>query len=120
MKSIRRTVVAVAGATLVVVPATSASAGDADHGGQDDSDVVTKVAEGLDGPRQLSEYRDGTFVVAESDSGEVSSVDPATGEVETLLSGLFETQGVAYSEGLLYVAVGGPPPPGEPGPAVPP
>jgi sugar lactone lactonase YvrE len=53
------------------------------------------------------------LVVAESDSGEVSSVDLHTGAVKTLLSGLFGPQGVAYSDGRLYVAIGGPPPPEE-------
>jgi DNA-binding beta-propeller fold protein YncE len=124
MKRFRRTAVAVAGAALVVVPATSASAGDGHHdghhGGHDDSDVVTTVATGLDGPRQLSKYHDGQFVVAESDTGEVSSVDPDSGDVETLLSDLYNPQGVDYDDGLLYVALGGPPPPEEPGPPVPP
>jgi hypothetical protein len=123
MKRFARTAVALAGAALVVVPATSASAADdgtGGHGGHDDSDVVTTVATGLDGPRQLNDYRDGAFVVAQSDTGEVSSVDPDSGDVTTLLSGLYNPQGVDYDHGRLYVAVGGPPPPDEPGPPVPP
>ena len=114
MKRFRRTVVAAAGAALVVVPATSASAGGGGgHGGHGGDDAVTPVATGLDGPRQLSEYRHDRLVVAESDSGEVSSVDPDSGEVETLLSGLAHPQGVDYRRGLLYVATGEAPPPGE-------
>ena len=116
MKRFRRTVVA-AGAALVVVPATSASAGGGGghdgHGGHGGDDVVTTVATGLDGPRQLNDYRHDRLVVAESDSGEVSSVDPDSGEVETLLSGLAYPQGVDYRRGLLYVATGEQPPPGE-------
>jgi hypothetical protein len=110
MKRFRRTAVAVAGAALVVVPATSASAGGGGHGGGDGA--VTPIAGGLSGPRQLSEYRGDRVVVAESDSGEVSSVSLRTGEVRTLLSGLYSPQGVDHEKGLLYVAVGeaaGPP-----------
>ncbi|WP_369135243.1 ScyD/ScyE family protein [Modestobacter sp. I12A-02662] len=108
MKRLTKTAVALTGAAaLAVVPATAAAA------------QVTTVATGLDGPRQLSAYEDGLFVVAESDVGEVSSVDPGTGEVQTLVSGLFNPQGVAYADGDLYIAVGSAPPPGEPGPPLP-
>jgi outer membrane protein assembly factor BamB len=81
---------------------------------------VTTVGTGLDGPRQVSDYRNGRVVVAESDTGEVSSVDLDSGAVQTLLSGLYNPQGVDHADGRLYVAVGGPPPPGEPGPPLPP
>lgn len=61
-------------------------------------------------------------MVAESDSGEISSVDLDSGEVETLVSGLVNPQGVAYRHGRLYIAVGeaGPPEEGAPPPADPP
>ncbi len=72
------------------------------------------VAGGLDGPRQLADYRGNQVLVAESDSGQVSSVNPRSGTVTTLLDGLAYPQGVDYRRGLLYVAVGGPPPPDEP------
>jgi hypothetical protein len=50
----------------------------------------------------------------------VSSVDLHTGEVETLLTGLFSPQGVDYADGYLYVAVGeAAAPPGEEAPPVP-
>ncbi len=99
-----------AAVTALVVPATAASAG----GGYSGDDVRT-VAEGLDGPRQLNPFVHGKLVVAESDTGEVSSVDPRNGRVRTLLSGLPTPQGVDYDKGLLYVALGeaapdGPPP----------
>jgi DNA-binding beta-propeller fold protein YncE len=93
---------------LVAVPSTAGASGNdrMDEG-------ISTVATGLDGPRQVNEYSGGRLVVAESDSGEVSAVDPDTGAVETLISGLFNPQGVDYSNGRLYVAVGGPPPPEE-------
>jgi sugar lactone lactonase YvrE len=121
MKRFRRTAVVVAGAALVVVPATAASAGGGGgHGGSDGDDAVTTVASGLSGPRQLSEYRHDRAVVAESDSGEVSAVDLDTGEVETLVSGLFAPNGVDYEDGYLYIAVGeAQAPPGEEAPVVP-
>jgi hypothetical protein len=97
-------------ATAVGLVAMPSVAGAKSGGGQP---TVTTVATGLSGPRQLNDYTDDRFVVAESDSGEVSSVDPRTGKVTTLLNGLFAPQGVAYSDGRLYVAIGGPPPPGE-------
>lgn len=98
-----------AAVTALVVPATAASAG----GGYGGDDVRT-VAEGLDGPRQLNTFVHGKLVVAESDSGEVSSVDPRTGRVRTLLSGLPNPQGVDYDSGLLYIALGEAGPEGEP------
>jgi hypothetical protein len=44
-------------------------------------------------------------VVAESDTGEITAVDPRTGTTQTLLSGLYSPQGVDYDDGLLFVAV---------------
>jgi len=116
MMRFTRTAVAVAGAALVVVPATSASAGGGHGGHGEEDDTVTVVAGGLDGPRQVSDYWRDRVVVAESDSGEVSSVDLDDGEVEVLLDGLYSPQGVDADDGLLFVAVGeaGPPEPGAP------
>jgi hypothetical protein len=92
---------------------TAASAAE-DPGGSDDPPVGI-VAGGLDGPRQLSEYRGDELVVAESDSGEISSVDPHSGEVETLVTGLYTPQGVDYDDGHLYIAVGEAAPPEDSG-----
>jgi hypothetical protein len=115
MTKMLRTAVAVAGAALIAVPATagiaSGATGDRVAGGGGSG--VRTVVEGLSGPRQLNDYRGDRLVVAESDSGEVSSVNLHTGLVRTLLDGLLSPQGVAYEDGLLYVAVGGPPPPAE-------
>jgi hypothetical protein len=96
--------VVVAAVTALVVPATGASAGGG-YGGHGREEIRT-VAEGLDGPRQLNDYKGHKLVVAESDSGEVSSVDLRSGRVRTLLSGLPTPQGVDYDRGRLYVALG--------------
>jgi outer membrane protein assembly factor BamB len=94
------TVLAVA-ATVVVVSPTVASAG---------SNEVSTVAQGLDGPRQLNSYTNGRLVVAENDSGEVSSVNPSNGQVTPLVTGLPFPQGVDHRDGLLYIATGEAPP----------
>lgn len=103
------TVLAVAmsvGAAVLASP--SAASADRGDGG------VSTVAEGLAGPRQLNSFTNGQLVVAESDSGEVSSVDPRTGRVRTLVSGLPIPQGVDYRDGLLFIATGEPAPDEEP------
>jgi DNA-binding beta-propeller fold protein YncE len=84
-------------------------------GGTGSGTAVTRVAGGLDGPRQVRDYPGHRLVVAESDSGEISAVDPRSGTVTTLLTGLYSPQGVGYDDGLLFVALGGPPPPNEAG-----
>ena len=110
MRRFRKTaVVAMAGAAVVVLPAAPAGAG----GGHGHGEPVSTVATGLDGPRQLDDYRGNRVVVAESGSGEVSSVSLRSGRVETLLSGLVSPQGVDYDRGRLYVATGEPGPPVE-------
>ena len=113
MRRSRAAVGAAAALALVAVSPATARAG----GGDDD---ITTVAAGLDGPRQLSEFKSHQLVVAESDSGEVSSVDLRDGRVRTLLSGLGNAQGVDYKYGGLFVAVGEGPPPEEGAPPLPP
>ena len=108
MRQYRTAVGAAAVMTVVVAPA--AASADDGHG---DGGPVTTIATGLDGPRQLSDYRDDRLVVAEADSGEVSSVDLHSGEVRTLMTGLGNAQGVDYEDGRIYVAVGAAPPPEE-------
>lgn len=117
MRHHRKAAGAAAALALIAVPAT-ASAHEGYHGGE----PITTVAGGLDGPRQLSDYRHYKLLVAESDSGEVSSVDVRSGEVRTLLSGLGNAQGVDSKRGWIYVAVGesGPPPEEGAAPAAPP
>ena len=109
-RSRRAALLAAVGAAVVVVPATPAGAGGGGHG---HDEPVTTVATGLDGPRQLNDYRGSRLVVAESGSGEVSSVSMRSGEVVTLLSGLVSPQGVDHDRGRLYVATGEAGPPAE-------
>jgi hypothetical protein len=113
--------VAAAAVALVAQPSTAS----ADSGGGAADDTVVSIAkEGLQGPRQLNDYRSDKVVVAESDSGEVSSVDLGSGAVENLLTFGWpgspgNPQGVDYAGGRLFVALGeigggpeaGPPPP---------
>ncbi|SDF06541.1 hypothetical protein SAMN05660662_0950 [Blastococcus aurantiacus] len=110
MRNIRKAAVATAVMALVMVSPAVASADDKRrHGG---GPPVSTVAGGLGGPRQLSDYEGHRLVVAESESGEVSSVDLHNGRVRTLLTGLGNAQGVDAANGRLYVAVGeemGPP-----------
>jgi hypothetical protein len=82
---------------------------------------VTTVASGLDGPRQVAGYTDGRLLVAESDTGEVSSVDPSDGTVEAVVTGLVNPQGVGFRRGEIWIAAGeaGPPEPGAPLPPEP-
>lgn len=113
MKSWRPAAVAVATLGLVAVPSV-ASAQDAHGGG---GPPVRTVAHGLDGPRQVNRLGEDELVVAEADTGEVTAVNPRTGATRTLLSGLFEPQGVASARGYLAVALGAAAPePGSPQP----
>jgi hypothetical protein len=111
----RRSKAAAVVAAVVALSAPTAASADGGHhgdgdGGSDDA-VVPITAEPLQGPRQLNDYRDDQLVVAESGSGEVSSVDPDSGEVEALLTfgspeAPVTAQGVDYDYGLLVVALG--------------
>jgi hypothetical protein len=121
MRRWRSAAVAAAAMALVAQPTTAGA--DSGGGGADDT-VVSIAKEGLQGPRQLNDYRGDKVVVAESDSGEVSSVDLGSGAVENLLTFGWpgspgNPQGVDYADGRLFVALGeigggpeaGPPPP---------
>jgi hypothetical protein len=85
-----------------------ADGGHGGHGGHDDQ--ITTVATGLSGPRQMDQYRGNKLVVAESDSAEISSVNPYDGTVRTLFTlgsaGAVNPQGVGYSGGQLFIALG--------------
>jgi hypothetical protein len=112
---------AVVAAVVALSAPTTAGADDGGDVGSDDT-VVPITAEPLQGPRQLNGYAGGRLVVAESDSGEVSSVDLDSGAVEALITfgspqAPAAPQGVDYDDGRLYVALGeiggpeeGPPP----------
>jgi DNA-binding beta-propeller fold protein YncE len=97
MRHQKTAVVAATIAALVAAPTAAAA---------DDGEPITTLAGGLDGPRQLNDFADGLYVVAEADSGEVSSVDPDSGESTTLLTIDGTPQGVDYDDGQLFVAVG--------------
>ena len=58
------------------------------------------VAEGLDAPEGLAVLPDGDLVVVETESGDVTSVDLATGATSTLAEGLSP----AYTLAALYPA----------------
>ncbi|MFW3172201.1 ScyD/ScyE family protein [Geodermatophilus sp. CPCC 206100] len=99
---------------LVVAPAAVAQAG----GEHDGGGGVVEVAAGLSGPRGLADHEEGGLLVAESETSEVSSVDPWTGDVQTVIRDVQNVQGVDYRDGLVFVAVGSAEP--EPGAAPPP
>lgn len=63
------------------------------------------MAEGLNGPRQVSIDR-GKLIVAESDAGLITSINPRTGRTRVLVSGLSIPQGVVGHAGRLYIATG--------------
>jgi DNA-binding beta-propeller fold protein YncE len=93
----------------MALSAPTAANADGDGGSHDT--VVLVTAEPLQGPRQLNDYRGHRLVVAESDSGEVSSVDPDGGKVEALITfgspkAPASPQGVDYDDGRLFVALG--------------
>lgn len=104
---------AVCGLSLVSTPALAESTSAAQS-----SRPISVVASGLNGPRQLSSSH-GRFYVAESDSGQVSAINPRTGVKKVVVSGLTSPQGVVRAGSKLYIAVGGPspdtPPTGDPG-----
>jgi outer membrane protein assembly factor BamB len=118
MRMVRRAAIGAAAFALVTGPSTAAAATEEEA----PDDAVTVVAGGLDGPRQVDDAADGLLVIAESDTGEVSSVDPDSGEVVPLVSGLVNPQGVGSRYGELWIAVGeaGPPEVGAPLPPEPP
>lgn len=105
-KSIKRSIqiaaaVLLAGSVAVTAPTTAEAHRKHDH----HRDPVRVVAEGLNGPRQLSAAYD-RLLVAESDTGEITAVNPRNGRTRTLVSGLVAPQGVAAVKGKLYIATG--------------
>ena len=98
MRRFRTVAVAATAAGMMAVPGTALAETGGGH-------PVTPVAEGLDGPRQVSDYGE-QLIVAEYDTGEISAVDQRTGEVTTLLTVIGGPQGVDARDGRLYVAMG--------------
>lgn len=98
-----------AGTALAVVglmASTGTAPARADRSGDGGSrDPVTVVAEGLEGPRQLSSWH-GRLLVAEAEAGQVTAVDQRTGRTRVLVDDLVAPQGVLGVGGKLYIATG--------------
>ncbi len=101
---------AAAMAVTFAAPALSAQADDQYGGGSDGgSSGITVIASGLNGPRQLtSNWNGAKFFVAESDIGQITQINTATGATVPAVTGLPSglVQGVDYGGGKLYIAVG--------------
>ncbi|WP_305787060.1 ScyD/ScyE family protein [Symbioplanes lichenis] len=112
MRSRARATVAVGASVLVMLPGfpAQASAGSA-------TAPVRTITKGLDGPYGLDFLSPRTAVVAEGDTGEVTTVDLKTGKQRTIISGLAGPSGVATHNGRIYVQLGGEPVPGAKYPA---
>lgn len=112
----RRLLALAAGLTATITMAAGTAAPAVAH--PHHSDPVKVVADGLNGPRQLSTGF-GRLLVAESDAGLITAVDPRTGRTKVLVRDLFSPQGVAEVGGKLYIATGEPAPDSEPSGAPP-
>jgi outer membrane protein assembly factor BamB len=69
------------------------------------STPISVVTGGLSGPRELTKSH-GKFYVAESDSGEITRINPRTGAKQVVVRGLANPQGVAVVDGKIYAATG--------------
>lgn len=78
------------------------------------SSGIKIITRGLDGPRQVTS-NGGRLYVAESDTGEITRINPRTGAKSVVVSGLSTPQGVAKIGGKIYVATGDPAPDSAPG-----
>lgn len=86
-------------------PATAAAHGSRHHDHHSKPPPITVLAEGLNGPRQLAGGH-GSFLVAESDSGLITRVDPRRHRTRTVVSGLTLPQGVTAIGNRIYIASG--------------
>ncbi|MCU1678673.1 MAG: hypothetical protein JWM93_3431 [Frankiales bacterium] len=77
---------------------------------------VRVISSALDGPFGVSYSTAGRIVVAESETGQVTSIDPATGRQRVLISGAGGVAGVAEWNNVLYAVLGGPNEEGVPAP----
>lgn len=107
-----RTAAAVGTSALLVLTAAPAHAS-AKHG----SPPIRTITSNLDGPFGLDVLSSKRALVAESDAGQVTSVDLRTGRQRVLISGLPGPAGVAAYGGKVYVATGGPNEEGTPPPS---
>lgn len=67
---------------------------------------VKALASGLNGPREVSTSH-GMLYVAESDTGQITQINPRTGAKRVVVTGLASPQGVVRIDGKIYVATGG-------------
>ncbi|WP_195909163.1 ScyD/ScyE family protein [Microlunatus sp. Gsoil 973] len=96
--------VCAAGLIGVADPAVAAAHG-RHHSHHHGSSPVAVLADGLNGPRQVSAGRGG-LLVAESDSGQITQVDPWRHRSRTVVSGLTLPQGVTSIGNRIYIAAG--------------
>ncbi len=68
--------------------------------------VSRVLASTLNGPRQVSASH-GRLYVAESDTGQITSINPRTQGTRVVVTGLASPQGVVRIGGKIYVATGG-------------
>lgn len=104
----------VIGTSALTVLATAPAHASAGHS----RPPVTTITSGLDGPFGLDIQSSRRALIAEGDSGEITSVDLRSGAQRTLISGLTSPAGVASYGDRIYVALGAgggeegaPPPP---------
>lgn len=97
--------VCVAGLIGAADPLTAAAHGRHHRHHHHASAPISVVAEGLNGPRQVSAHH-GKLLVAESDSGLITSVDPRRHRTRTVVSGLTLPQGVTSIGNKIYIAAG--------------
>ena len=107
-----RTAAAVGTSALMVLAAAPANAS-----GKHGSPPIRTITSNLDGPFGLDVLSSKRALVAESDAGEVTSVDLRTGRQRVLISGLPGPAGVAAYGGKVYVVTGGPNEEGTPPPS---
>ncbi len=81
-----------------VAAAAAAAAAAATH--------VKPLARGLNGPREVSTSH-GMLYVAESDTGQITRINPRTGAKKVVVTGLASPQGVVRIGGKIYAATGG-------------
>lgn len=93
-------VTAIAAALMITVGGTTTAAGHPKA-----TEPIKVVASGLNGPRQVATGF-GHLLVAESDAGLITAINPVTGRKHVLVRDLFLPQGVAEVGGRIYIATG--------------
>ena len=113
MRRIRQvTTIALVSACCLALTTGTAVAGGGGHGGN--PEPIKVIAQGLDGPFQLSEGYGGSLIVTQAAIGEVTQVDPRTGQQKPLATGVTGANGASLINGKIAVVTGEDP--GEGGP----